>query len=157
MAYLLFNRDNILESCVAEKADFNLIRGDMSYLETDGLLKQVSRDDYKSVVSREKEATLQNGNVVLTDPESNPVSYNQEAFQAEIDLSISYLDKFMEKYSAKLATSEFSSLNTRLNNFKTALNDLDASSLTYPITTRLLKYWFDNQSVEPFTNRYLQV
>lgn len=157
MAYLLFNHNNILECCVAEKADFNLIRGDIPYFENEGLLKQVSRDDYKSVVSREKIATLQDGNVVLTDPEPNPVSYNQEAFQAEIDLSILYVDNFMEHHSAKLATSEFSSLNTRLNNFKTALNDLDASSLTYPITSRFLRYWFDNQSVEPFSSRYLQV
>jgi hypothetical protein len=156
MAYLLFNADGVLQSCVKEKADFNLITGVLSHYENNGLLKQVSRDNYISVVCREKDATLQDGNVVLSDPEAYSLSNTQEDFQRDKDLSIGYVNNFLQKHSVKLGTSEFSSLNTRLNDFKTALTNLDLSSLSYPITTRFLRYWFDNQSVEPFTNRYLQ-
>ena len=156
MAYLLFNEDGVLESCVKEKADFNLITGVLFHFEDKGLLKQVSREDYTSVVSREKEATLQDGNIILTVPEINSFSLTQEDFQRDKDLSIGYVDTFLKKHSKKLATSEFSSLNTRLNDFKTALTNLDLSTISYPVTTRFLRYWFDNQSVEPFTNRYLQ-
>lgn len=85
-----------------------------------------------------------------------PVSMTQEIFQEDVNRSIEFITNFMNRHAVKLATSEFSSLNTRLNNFKTALENLDLSSITFPVTTRLLRYWFDNQSTEPFTIRYLQ-
>jgi len=161
MAYLIFNSDGILETCVKEKEDLNLIRGDVAHFESKGLIKEVSREDYKTVVCREKEAKLQDGNLVIeqdaeVDNHYQPVSMTQEIFQEDVNRSIEFITNFMNRHAVKLATSEFSSLNTRLNNFKTALENLDLSSITFPVTTRLLRYWFDNQSTEPFTIRYLQ-
>jgi hypothetical protein len=161
MAYLIFNPDGNLETCVKEKADLNLIRGDVAYFESNGWIKEVSREDYKTVVCREKEAKLRDGNLIIEqDPELDnnyqPVSMTQEMFQEEVNRSIEFVTNFMNRHAVKLATSEFSSLNTRLNDFKTGLENIDFSSITFPVTTRLLRYWFDNQSIEPFTIRYLQ-
>jgi hypothetical protein len=156
MAYLLFNADGVCQSCVKEKADLNFITGALSHYENAGLLKQVSRDDYISVVCIEKEAKLQDGNVVLSDIEAQTISNTQEELQKDKDTILGYVNNFLEKHSVKLGTAEFSSLNTRLNDYKTALTNLDLSSLSYPITTTFIRYWFNNQSVEPFSNRYLQ-
>jgi len=156
MSFLFFNVNGVLETCVKEKNDMNLIRGDVAHYESQGLIKEVSRDEYKSVVSREKDATLQEGNVVLSDAESFEISYTQEDMQKHVDNQLETLDVFLKKHAVKLANAEHSSLNTRLNEYKTALTNFDASSLNYPVTVRFHRHWFDNESVEPFSNRYLQ-
>jgi hypothetical protein len=160
MSYFIFNANGLLQTSVKEKNDLNLVRGDVAHHESLGLVKEVSRDEYKSVVCAEKQAALQDGNVVFTEPEAvnadDLIDNTQEIYQNTIDSHLSKVDNFMTKHAVKLANAEHSSLNTRLNEYKTALTNLDASTVSYSKTTNFLRYWFDNQSVEPFSNSYLQ-
>lgn len=160
MSYLFFNENGLLQISVKEKNDLNLVRGDVAHYESLGLIKEVSRDEYKSVVCAEKQVTLQDGNVVFIEPEAvnadDLIENTQEIYQGAIDTHLSKVNNFMTKHAVKLANAEHSSLNTRLNEYKTALTNLDASTVNYSKTTNFLRYWFDNQSVEPFSNSYLQ-
>ena len=159
MAYLLFNPEGLLQCSAKHKEDLNLIRGDIAHYESNGLLKEVSDDDYKEVACNEKSAVLQDGNIVYGDSTSSiaeSVDDMPEIFETEKNIIINMITKFKEKHSVRLALSEFSDLNTRIDNYKTALENLNPSSMTFTATTSFLRHWFDNQSVEPITHRYLQ-
>lgn len=156
MAYLLFNEENILQQIGKEENDFNLMRGDLSHYKNLGKLKTVSEDNYKAIVAGEKKAALTDGNVVLTDVSDRTFSYDQTGFQSAVDEQLELVNNFLERWSAKLDTSNFSGLKTRINSYKTALTNLDVSSLSLPITTDFFRYWYDNQSSEPFSSDYLQ-
>jgi hypothetical protein len=159
MAYLLFNPEGILQCCVKHKEDLGVIRGDVADYESKGLLKEVSLEDYQSVVCREKSAELQDGNIVYGTNEADlagPVEYTKERFREEVTMSINYVTQFMTRHKQRLELPEFAATKTRLNDFKTALENVNYESIGYPVTSRLLRYWFDNETVEPFTNRYLQ-
>lgn len=159
MGYLLFNPDGILQCCVKHKEDLGVTRGYVADYESRGLLKEVPVNDYQEVVCREKSARLQDGNIVYETNEvdiAGAIEFTQELFQEEITNQISLITNFMSKYNRRLSQPEFAATQTRLNDFKTALENFDYSSISYPTTTRLLRYWFDNQTTEPFTSRYLQ-
>ena len=155
MAYILFNGDGLAENYTKEKNDFRLVRPDIDFFDGKGLVKEVSREDYISVVSKLKEAKLQDGNITYEVVEDPAPSFVKENFDSLKTLYIESVDKTMQKHSAKLATDEFSSLNTRLNDFKTALNNFDTATISYPVTTSFLAYWFENESAEPFSRQYL--
>jgi hypothetical protein len=155
MAYLLFNEENILQQIAKEENDFNIMRGNLSHYKDLGKLKTVSEDNYKAIVAGEKKAVLTDGNVVLTDITDSTFQYDQESFQLAVDKQLELINEFLENWSSKLDTSNFSGLKTRINNYKTALTNLDVSSLSFPITTDFFRYWYDNQSSEPFSSDYL--
>ena len=79
MAYILFNGDGLAENYAKEKNDFRLVRPDIDFFDGEGLVKEVSREDYISVVSKLKEAKLQDGNItyeVVEDPAPSFVKEN---------------------------------------------------------------------------------
>ena len=155
MAYLLFNEHNELQQIAKEENDFNLTRGNLDHYKGLGKLKTVSADDYKAIVAGEKKATLTDDNVVLTDVADRVFSYDQEGFQIAVDEQLQLVNNFLEQWAGKLDTSDFSGLKTRINNYKSALENINISSLNYPITTDFFRYWYDNQSTEPFPSGYL--
>lgn len=129
--------------------DINFFRGDLAVIKADGRLKTVSDADYESVVSNEKYAEIVDGNVVFTDNNAVSLSLVEDDFNLCKTEMLERIDHFLHEAQQKLARSEWSDMKTRMNNFRSALNSFDPSTVTYPVTTNFSRYWFDNQSVEP--------
>lgn len=157
MSKVGFNKKNGVFILAKEENDIALSRGDLAVIKSEGRLKTVSETDFKSLVTGEKEATLSDGNVVLSDVLSDGAihNYSQTAFTAEKDLIKGMVDKFLVDKEHRLNLSEFSGLKTRLTAFQTALANFDDSSITFPVTTSFLRYWYDNETAEPFSYSFL--
>jgi hypothetical protein len=153
MAYLLFSEDNKLMITGKEVNDFSLLRGDVSHYESLGKVKEVSQDDLRSIVCLEKTATLVDGNVVLSDLDNGGWSQSQEEFEKVKNKSLARVNEVLEE--GRLQQDNFSSLKTRMQTYKTDLENLDVSSITFPVTTSFHRWWYSNMSSEPFTLLYL--
>jgi hypothetical protein len=45
--------------------------------------------------------------------------------------------------------ADFSSLKAKIETFKTELEAVDVSAITFPITSNFYRYWYDNKTSEP--------
>jgi len=154
MAFVLFNIRNQPQFITKVENDINFYRGDLAVIKADGRFKTISDSDYESLVIGEKKVELVNNSVVLSNSNSSLTSFSKADFDAvKSDIS-KEVDDFVVNANDKLSKSEWSNMKTRINNYKTALDNFDTSTLTYPQTSNFLKYWFDNQSVEPLPYCY---
>ena len=153
MAFVLFNMRNNPVFLAKEENHINFYRGDLAIIKSEGRLKEVSEEDYKSLVAGEKNAKLTDGNVVLSD-QTESLNFSQSDFEVIKNFLLEDINRFIRRATAKLAKSEWSSLKTNLTEFQTALQNLDVSTISYPVSTSFYRYWYTNQATEPFALCY---
>lgn len=162
MAFIYFNINRQPCMGVRNENDLKLHRGDFDFIKADGRLKTVSDDDFNSYICGEKLASLDGDNVVISDQLIHPETaatdgenLTSEMFENDKNHYIKQLNKFLDHHSAKLSRPEFSDLNTRLQAFKTALENVDSSSISFPLNVNFERYWINNESVEGFDKSFI--
>ena len=162
MAFIYFNINRLPCMGVRNENDLKLHRGDFDFIKADGRLKTVSDDDFNSYICGEKLASLDGDNVVISDKLLHPETaatdgenLTSEMFENDKNDYIKKLNKFLAHHGAKLSRPEFSDLNTRLEAFKTALENVDSSSIYFPLNVNFERYWIDNESVEGFDKSFI--
>ena len=156
MAVIIFNINGYPVNSAKEENDLKIHRGDLELVKADGRLKTISVDDYHSYVSREKEARLDGENVVFEDvPNASPENHSSNDFDNIVQMYQDKLQKmFIEKHVV-LKKAENAGLKTRLEDLKSALQNVDKSGITFPLTTSFARYWIDNESSEMFDIQFI--
>jgi|TARA_X000000950_G_C13742592_1_gene589198 hypothetical protein len=156
MAVIYFNMSGGAVLGLRDENDLKLLRGDFDIIKADGRLKTVSDDDFNSYICGEKFASLDGDNVVLEAPLVHPgsgddvLSCSSEDFTKEKNQLIENITKFLSRHTAKLNSAEFSSIKTRIEAYKTALENVDLSSVTFPQSVNFMRHYINNESVESF-------
>ena len=151
MAVIIFNINHSPSYIAKNESDLKIHRGDLEIIKADGRLKTISDSDYDSYLCGEKSARLDGDNVVFEDP-------NHEVTSEEFDYAIdSYLTMVTNtlKNNDHLRKEEHANLKTRLETFKSALENIDKSALSFPLSGSFRRWWTDNQSSEIFDTRFI--
>lgn len=159
MAILYFNAKSRPVMAVKEENDLKIHRGDLDVIKAAGRCKTISTDDYNSYIALEKTARLDGSTVVFENPvlhqEADKGTIPSDVFDVIKDDYLEKVNHILESKGSKLNESAFSGLKTRLEGFKTGLENVDKSSITFPINTSFIRYWIDNESSEPFDINFL--
>tara|TARA_R100000329_G_C7557665_1_gene197175 strand:- start:169 stop:654 length:486 start_codon:yes stop_codon:yes gene_type:complete len=159
MAVILFNRNNEPTYAAKEENDLNLHRGDIAEIKSNGRLKTISEAEFHSFISNEKTARLDGENVVFEDPivsDIDPViSLSSDDFDMLKNLHLEAVKNLLESKGGRLNESAFSNLKTRLNAYKTGLENLDKSTYTLPSTTSFIRLIIDNEDFEVFHGAFI--
>ena len=158
MAVILFNKNNAPTYAAKEENDLKLFRGDIAEIKSSGRLKTISEADFHSFISNEKTARLDGENVVFEDvvDDGNPViSLSSDDFDVLKNLHLEAVKDLLESKGGRLNESAFSNLKTRLNAYKTGLENLDKSTYTLPSTTSFIRLIIDNEDFEVFHGAFI--
>ncbi len=157
MAVIFFNISGAAVLGLRDENDLKLLRGDFDIVKADGRLKTVSDDDFNSYICGEKFASLDGDNVVFNSSLIHPETAaddvticSSEDFTKEKNKYVEDITKFLIKHTARLNLAEFSSIKTRIEAYKTALENVDLSSVTFPQSVNFMRYYINNESVESF-------
>jgi len=130
MAYFIFNEGNLI-SIAANETDKNSLPISHSYV-----VKDVSDSDFLKVKKQISTASLSGDTVTLTDLDSPNLS--EDDLQGYFTNVISRIDQFLD------AGNSDKSLHTDISNYKTYLQGLDTSTLTFPLTKTWEEYCEEN-------------
>tara|TARA_R100001460_G_scaffold69183_1_gene109750 strand:+ start:2607 stop:3092 length:486 start_codon:yes stop_codon:yes gene_type:complete len=157
MAYVYFTGSGHLNMLLKEENDLRIHRGDVDIIKSQGRLHSISDEDYHSLMCYEKEGSLNDeGNLVIVDyVRPTPDSRTEEEFNFEKNYLLEQVNKTLEVRATELNKPEQANLKTRLENFKANLENHDSSSMSFPVNSSFLRYWIDNESVEPFATSFL--
>lgn len=145
---------------VKEENDLKLHRGDLDVIKASGRLKTISTDDFNSYIAFEKTARLDGSNVVFENvlvhsAADNPSMSSDEFDECKNDL-LERIENILEKQGGRLNESAFSGLKTRIETLKSGLENVDKSSITFPINSSFTRYWIDNESSEAFDTAFFR-
>ena len=157
MAVIIFNINHSPSYIAKNESDLKIHRGDLEIIKADGRLKTISDADYDSYLCGEKSARLDGDNVVFEDV-LNVDDPNHEVTSEEFDYAIdSYLTMVTNtlENNDHLRKEEHANLKTRLEDFKSALENIDKSALSFPLSSSFRRWWTDNQSSEIFDTRFI--
>jgi len=133
MAYLVTKEDsNILLRIGSSKENLRCSIGNLTeYYEANGWVYEITDDEFNQLnKSIKKFSSITNGDVVLVDSDHTQIANATELSSFKSLISFEIGDALKQ-----LDFSNNSSFKTNLENYKSALDSWDTSSLTYPIVS----------------------
>ena len=159
MASIYFHNDGSPTLAVKEENDIKFHRGDFDVIKSNGKIKTVSDDDYHSFIANEKTVNLDGDNVVFADPlKGSPddiENISSDDFDKIKNYHLEMVSKILETKGSRLNEAAFADLKARLEAFKTGLENVDKSSISFPLNVSFIRYWLDNESSAPFHGNFI--
>jgi len=143
MAYLLTNLEYYPMAIAKDMEEVKLkeTRWQAFQLGKIGHLVEISNSDFVSLQTALKDIVYDGTNTSLIDRERIRFSQNAEELQNSINLLVQQVDDVIPKYVN-------TSFETELNNYKTNLQSIDTSSISYPMDVSIEKYLLNqNKSI----------
>jgi len=143
MAYLLTNLEYFPMAIAKDMEEVKLkeTRWQAFQLGKIGHLVEISNSDFVSLQTALKDIVYDGTNTSLIDRERIRFSQNAEELQNSINLLVQQVDDVIPKYVN-------TSFETELNNYKTNLQSIDTSSISYPMDVSIEQYLLNqNKSI----------
>jgi len=140
MAYAVTNNQNSLSFISKDSQQLGLQCPNYASLEStnSGKVLEITEDQFISLQKGIKQFTYDGSTITLVD---NTLNFPQNE-QSLIDV-INFHKEAIDQVLIKHKNNAF---GIELNSFKTVLENIDTSSITYPMTKSLMQYCLDNDN-----------